>query len=202
MTGDQDRPTGVRPRAEEFPQPMYARWVQAIGGLIQNKNPGIAEQRACQHQPLTHAKRKAANPAACRISKIHLLKHLIDSTRRDPIWVSEDAQMVAGRPPRMEAGGFKSGADRERRPIQPLVWAPVHKPGASSRMHQPEKHPERCGLASPVRAYESGYRSVHHIETEIIHGCDVPESLGQSANRDGGHLMSLRRSRRAHIAGQ
>src|SRR5215211_1910061 len=63
-------------------------------------------------------------------------------------------------------------------------------------MHQSEKHPECRGLARPVRAQESSDRSVHHIETEIIYGCNVAESLGQSANGDCGHLMSLRRSRR------
>ncbi len=106
MTGDQDRPTGVRPGTQKLTQPVHASWVEAIGGLIQNEDPGIAEQRACQHQPLTHAKREAANPPSCRISKLHLLKHFIDATRRDPIRVSEDAQMVACRPPGMEAGGF------------------------------------------------------------------------------------------------
>jgi hypothetical protein len=82
----------------------------------------------------------------------------------------------------MEARGFECGAYGGRRPIQLMVWASIHKRGAGIGMHQPEKHPECCGLASPVWAYESRDGSVRHIETEIVHGCDVAESLGQSAN--------------------
>jgi hypothetical protein len=90
-------------RAEELAQPPDPLGIEPVCRLVEHQQPRPAQQRAGDAQPLAHAERVAADPAAGRSRELDLLEHLVHARRRDPGRRREHAQVV---PPR--AGGMEA----------------------------------------------------------------------------------------------
>ena len=60
VAGDEHRAALPGQPAQEVAQPADALRVQAVGGLVEDQHPRIAEQRGRQAEPLAHAERVAA----------------------------------------------------------------------------------------------------------------------------------------------
>ena len=101
--------------AQEVAQPADALRVQAVGGLVEDEDLGVAEQRGGEAQALAHPGRVAARAPIGRVAHLDEVQHLVDARRRQPGEVGERAQVVAPRAPRMHPADLEVGADRVRR---------------------------------------------------------------------------------------
>ena len=100
--------------AQEVAQPADALGVEAVGGLVEHEDPGIAEQRGGEAEPLGHAEREAAGAAARGVAEVDELEHLVGARERDARLGREHPQVVAGRAGRM-GGGLEHDADLRQR---------------------------------------------------------------------------------------
>ena len=193
VTGDQDSAAAIDSGAQEFPQPVHAGRVEAVGRLVENENAGITEQGTGQHEPLTHAEREPADPATSVLGEVDLLEHFVDP-----------------------AGGIRFGWARIRRWFRAV--RPGWKPVASSAAPTVKAGRSSCpyGVPSTSAAPAVGCTKPRIIRKVVV----FPAPLGPinpvmvpgltsklrsftavtlpkrfvSPRTGGGHVLSLRRS--------
>ena len=81
-------------------------------------------------------------------------EHLVDAIVGQAGGGGEDAQVLAGPAPGMEAGRLEHGADVTDRLVEVAVGLTVDGRRAGRRGDQPEQHPQRRGLPGAVGAEE------------------------------------------------
>ena len=138
--------------AQEAAHPRDALGVEAVGGLVEDQDVGVAEQGPGQLEALAHAHREAAHLAPGVGLPGRPSQHLVDALSRCRPWWPWPAD---GRAP---CG--PGGSPTPRAPRRPCAAASgrcavghaVDKRLARGRRHQPEQHAQRRGLAGAVRA--------------------------------------------------
>jgi hypothetical protein len=65
-----------------FPGGSSSRGVEASGGLVQEQQFGIADEREPHIESPALAARKAPRQGVCRIGQTHQLEHLVDVSGR------------------------------------------------------------------------------------------------------------------------
>ena len=154
MAGDQHRATGGGVAAHEVAQPADPFGVETVGGLVQHEDLGLPEQGGGEPEPLTHAQREAADASPGDPGQGDVGEHLVDPIVGQTGGGGEDAQVLAGPAPGMEAGRLEHGADVTDRLVEVAVWLTVDGCRAGRRGDQPEQHPQGRGLPGAVGAEE------------------------------------------------
>jgi hypothetical protein len=82
-------------------------------------------------------------------------------------------------------------ADPLDRLLQVRVPPAADGGGAGGRLDQVEEHPQRRGLAGPVRPEEAGHTSRLDLERQVIYRSDLRVQLGQMGDDDLsiGHVL-------------
>ena len=84
---------------QEAAQPADALGVEPVGRFVQDQHPRVAEQRGGQAEPLPHAEREAAGPAAGERGEADEREQLVDAASGDAGGRREHPQVVAPGPP-------------------------------------------------------------------------------------------------------
>ena len=94
---------------------MDAFGIETIGGLVEDQDLRVAQQRRGEPEPLAHTKGELADPAVGGASEIYQIEHFIDP----PEWGSTDegfdAEVVACGAAGIGVRGFQGGADDVQR---------------------------------------------------------------------------------------
>ena len=110
---DEDRLPLAAEVAQEPPQPPDALRVEAVGRLVEDEHPGVAEKGGGEAQPLPHAHAVLAGALAGRRRDAGELEELVDAPVGDRAGVREDEEVVTAAAPRVEVRRL------ERRPDGP-----------------------------------------------------------------------------------
>ena len=160
VAGDQHRPLAGGEGAEEVAQPAHALGIEAVGGLVEDQQLGLAEQRRREPEPLPHPERvpldatvrgaveldQAAAPRrrASRAARTARLSVRRWSRPERPGWKS----VASSTAPTRSAGSSSVGVGRPKTSALPL-----------RRRGESEQHPQRRRLAGAVRAEKAGDRA-------------------------------------------
>ena len=180
------RAPALRVAAQEVAEPAHALGIEAVRGLVEDQQVGVAEQRAREPEPLAHAERVALDAAARGAVELDELQHLVDARVGNARGLAERAQVVAARAPGMEVGRLEHGADAVGRPLELGVARVEHERAAAGRHREPEQHAQRRRLAGAVRPEEAGDRARLEREREVADRLDRPELLGERVCEDDG----------------
>ena len=167
--------------------------VEPVGRLVQDDQLPGPQQARGDGQPLLHAQRVVPVPLLRRREQAHPVQGFGDpGPRRGRV----------GGPVRRVVAGQVVGAGQERVEGRPLDQRadPVQHPGgavrhrhaeqrraAAGRVGQAEQHPDRGGLARPVRPEEAVDRPERDGQVDVVdRELTTAEPLGQPAGRDRG----------------
>src|SRR5262249_2651314 len=121
VAGDHDGPALVGLAAQQAAQPGDAGRVEAVGRFVEQQYLRVADQRRGRPEALPHAQGElAASPPRGR-AEINLVQYLIHPAAGDLRGLGQNAQMVAGPPPWMEAGRFKERSHGAPGPVKAAV---------------------------------------------------------------------------------
>ena len=174
--------------AQEGPQPSDAFGVQAVGGLVEDDDVRVGEQRCGETEPLAHAHGVAAGPLAGSGGDADQFEELVHPRVRGAARVGKDPQVIAPTAARVEVGRFESRADDLHGVGEVLVAVFADERLARGRADEPEEHAHRRRLAGAVGAEESGDPRRLHRKGEVV-DCDKrAELFGQVSDveRDPG----------------
>src|SRR5215467_10736512 len=180
VAGDHDGPALVGQATQQAAQPGDARRVEAVGWFVEQEHPRVAEQRRGQAEALPHAQGELADPPPRGRGEINLLQYLVHPAAGDLRSLGQNAQVVAGPPPRMEAGRFKQRPHGAPGPVKTAVAGASDQRLARVRPDQAEHHAQRGGLPRPVGPQEAGYLPGRCGERHIPDRVDPAEGLRQA----------------------
>ena len=200
LGGDEERPAlGLEP-GELVPDRLAQDRVDARGGLVEQEQRRLVDERAGELEAPLHAAGELAGPAAARLPQLDQLEHLADAPpaapdehpeqRRDEVDVlvrgevgverellGHVADLLAGRP-----------AEAARVLAQHLDFAVIGVEGAGD-------HPDRRRLAGARRADDAEDRAGRHREVDAEHAGAVAEVAGRVAEDHERLAADGRRSR-------
>jgi hypothetical protein len=78
VAGDEHGPSPIRLRPQQVAQPAHPLRVEAVGGLVEDQDPRVAQQRRRQRQPLAHPQRVALHATSGGAAQLDHLQHLLD----------------------------------------------------------------------------------------------------------------------------
>ena len=187
--------------AEQADHVLLAGDIQVGQRLVEQQQPGAADQRVRNHHPLLFAAGQVADPGVgepLRADRTqHLVHQLAPPGRRqreaEPLPVQAQPDQVAGaqRHVRVESYLLRYVADQPGPPGPALAG---HPDGAAGWRLQPENHLEQGGLARPVGADQAGELALAHGEADVAQ--DLPatqpdvqvldtEHVGRAGGRPG-----------------
>jgi hypothetical protein len=137
VAGDEDRTAPLGDPAEQGAKPANARGVEAVGGLVEDEQLGVAEQRHRQAKPLAHAERIRLHPPSARGGQPDELQHLLDPGRRDLRREPERPQVVAAGAAGEEVVGLEHRPDSASGTLELAVAAAEDERPARGRLGEP-----------------------------------------------------------------
>jgi hypothetical protein len=84
VTGNEHGPAFRCERAQEVAKPAHAFRVEAVGGLVEDQQLGLTEQRSGQPESLPHAERIALHAAAGGAGELDHSQHVVGTGVGDP----------------------------------------------------------------------------------------------------------------------
>ncbi len=170
---------------------LAALRVHAVGGLVQQQQPGIVDQGDRQLDPLEHAGGEAAERAVALLVEADLVADLggalARGSRRQAAELAHEGDEVRGGHVTWQAGALReipdAGADPER--VGGHVVA-QHRGAAPVRHDQAEEELEEGGLAGAVGADQAGAAALDG-DVHRTQGLDRAVALAQAVNLDDRH---------------
>jgi len=117
MAGDEHRPPVGRLLAHQPAHPADAGRVQAVGGLVEDQDLGVAEQGGGDGQALAHAHGVALHAPVGGVLEPDGRQDLVDAARRVLPGGGQHTQVVAPAAAGMEGGVPEHGADLGAGPV-------------------------------------------------------------------------------------
>ena len=98
--------------AQELAHPAHAGWVKPVGGLVEDQDLRVAQQRVRDPQPLAHAQRVVAEALArCRAVEADAVEQAVDAARVDAHQLRGDGQRLTAAPAAVLGGRVEEDAD-------------------------------------------------------------------------------------------
>jgi hypothetical protein len=157
---------------------------QAVGGLVEDEQPGPAEQRTGEAKALAHPEREATDPAVRRAGQADEAQDLVHPLAANTRGGRDHAQVVTRRAPRMEGGGLQDRADRPERVLELDVAAPEDRGAPRGRLGQAEQHAQGGRLPGAVGAEEARDGARPDLERQVVDGGDRAVALGYVVQAD------------------
>jgi len=125
--------------------------VEAVGGLVEDQDLGVAEQRVGEPEALAHAERVLADPSpGRRLVEADEFQQRVDALRRHAHGLGGDGKRLAA----AAAGVLRRRVEQD--PDAPagvgqVAVAPAEDPGrAAVGLRQADEHPHRRRLPAPL----------------------------------------------------
>ena len=182
--------------ADELAYLVDAGGVEAVGGLVQEHQPGVPHERGGDAEPLLHAEGEVADELSLRFGVVeaHHLEDLVDAARRKPTQAPHNLEVLARREVRVAARGLdeRTDAAQYREAVGRRHPLTQHHGGTGARVHEPQQHLHRGGLACTVWAQEPVDRALRYGKLHVVDHCGIAVTLGETL---GGYRKSLARRR-------
>jgi hypothetical protein len=178
--------------AQQRAQPAHAFGVEAVGGLVEDEDPRVGQQRQGQAEPLAHAQREPAHAPVSRGP---------EPTRSSAGAMPAGSMPAASACTRRWARAVRPGWKPEASSTAPTVRSgrsrsrygrPATRAVPAVGRTSPEEHAQGRRLPRAIGTEEVDDGARRHVEAEIVDGRDVAEALGQAAHTDGrvgGHAV-------------
>lgn len=156
MCGDEHRLALLAQRPHRVAHLADAGGVEPVGGLVEDEQVGVLEERRRDGQALLHAQREAGVAVAPAVAEVRGLEHLVDALSRAADRAREQGEVLAGGEGGEELRRLDDGPDPVDDVRQPLGHRLAEDLGrAGVGAHEAEQHPDRRRLARAVRAEEA-----------------------------------------------
>ena len=187
VRGEQHGAAAVGEAAQQAAHPAHALGIEAVGGLVEDQDLRVAEQRVGEPEALAHAERVLADaPAGRRLVEADELQQLVDAPRRHAHGLGGDGERLAAAAPGVLGRGVEQDADAPAGVWQVAV-APAEDPGlAAVGLGEADEHPHRRGLAGAVGAEEARDGARLAAEGDVGDDRAPAELLGECLGFDHG----------------
>ena len=182
--------------ADELADLVDAGGVEAVGGLVQEQQPRAAHERGGDSQTLLHAEREVPDelPLGLRVVQADDREGLVDAALGQAAQPSHDLEVFARREVRVAAGALDERTDvaQHLEAVRRRHLPTEHRGGTGARVHEPQQHLHRGGLACTVWAQEPVDRALRYGKLHVVDHCGIAVTLGETL---GGYHESLARRR-------
>jgi hypothetical protein len=177
---EQDRDAAAAQLLQQVAHDPPAGGVQRAGGLVEQQQPGTADQRLRDAQALLHALRHRLHTPGRRVAEAHELEQLGALGRpalRAGQALVQDQQLVGRRPAgeAEELGQIAERAPRRRRARGRAADAHA----AAGRSHQPAGALDQRRLPGAVGTEQSDELALAHDEIDAAEGVGGAVALGE-----------------------
>ena len=185
----------------ELAHVAHAGGIEAGRRLVEEHEPGRAQERSCDPQALAHPVRIAADAVLRAIAQLDDVEDLVDAAR-GAVAVQRRAQVEvapAGQV-RVEARRLDEARDPVERGHARLRVAPEQAHAALGRSDEPEHHAQRRGLPRAVGPEIAEDVAGEHREVDAVDRHELPVALDQTADLDRSDVGHGQRPRAAASA--
>jgi len=191
LGGEEDRGAGCVDAADLVPDGEPGSRVQSGRGLVEEQDLGLVDERARQIEAALHPSGIGLGPPFGGVRQTDQLEQLIGAVAPggacDPIEPALELEQLAAGLHRIEPDLLQRDAD-----ISPHLVVIAHhvvarhQGAATGRRQQGAQHPDRGGLAGPVRPEEAEDLAFGNADVHPPHGLDAAlEGAGQASGLDG-----------------
>jgi len=167
--------------------------VEAVGGLVEDQDLGVAEERVGEAEALAHAERVLADPPpGRRLVEADDIEQRVDALRRNAHGLRRDGERLAAAAPDVLSGGVEQDPDAPSG-VRQVAVALAEDPGlAAVGLGQADEHPHRRGLPGAVGAEEARDGARLAAEGDVGDDRAPSEPLGDSFGAD--HVLETHRA--------
>ena len=190
MAGDEDGGAVVGQPTQEQPHLPHAAGIETVGGLVEDQQLRSAQQRQPDTESLAHPLAVGLHAFAGGGREADGLEHLVHPAeprahiRSRAARAGEVLQVLAPRQVLPERRLLDQRADPFQRGVIGANGLAQQVDLAAGRQDQPQRHPDRRGLAGAVRTEEPEQLTSFHGEVDRIDGGGVPVALREAARGD------------------
>ena len=156
VRGDEDGTALGGQAAAGLPDPDDSFGVQAVDGLVEEEDLGVAQESGGHAEALAHAQGESFDALLGHGGQAGQFQNLIDPSGGDGVGDGQLGQMGACRSRPVQALGIQQGADLPQRGGQEAVGTAVDFDRAGGGLVQAHDHAHGGGFARSVGAEEAG----------------------------------------------
>ncbi|GMA96436.1 hypothetical protein GCM10025881_32600 [Pseudolysinimonas kribbensis] len=168
----------------EGAHPHDALGVEAVHRLVEDERLRVAEERGGDAEPLAHAEREAADPAARDALQPGERDDLVDPPRADPVRRRHRAQVLARGASAVHGLGIQQHAHSPQRVAQLPIGHAVDACFAGGGPVEAHDHAHGRRLAGAVRPEESRHEPGAHREVDVVDRGGGAEGLRELVDFD------------------
>ena len=187
-------PTPLLERPDEEAHLFAELRVEVREGLVEEENARLDDHRAGERDALLLAARELAGVALPEVAELHRLEDPGDAlghlALRDAPHLEPEREVLPHRHVGEEGVVLEHHADVPLLRWQPHDVVVVEEDVARARLLESRDAPQGGGLAAARRAEEGDELVVPDLELEPVHRGHVAEALGESSNRELGHVVT------------
>ena len=190
--------------ADERAHVAHAGGVESGGGLVEQQQAWLADQRAGDAEPLPHAVGVASHAILGAPRQVDGVERGVDaSSRAVAVEGRDELEVLAAREVRVEARSLhESGHAFERPHAVDHRIATEEACAAAGRPDQPEQHAQRRRLAGAVGSEVAVHVAAFDGQVDVVDGRDVAVGLEEAASLDDrAHASTARRAASAALGG-
>ena len=180
------QPAGGQP-LDQRPHVADAGGVEAVGGLVEHQQPGLAQQAGRDAEALAHAVGVAADLAVGPVGQVDDLQDLLEQPGPDAAVEEREAlEVLPAGQVGVEAGALDEAGDAVQHADAGVGPGLVEDPDrAGVGPDQAEEHPQERRLAGAVGPEDPVDLARGHADGDVVDGADRPEGLGHAHGVDG-----------------
>jgi hypothetical protein len=182
----QEREAALAPDREQLLERLVRDvGIEARGGLVEDEELGVVEQRPGEARPRLLAQGEVAEALDRLLAELEALEPALHGEPRRAGEQRVHAQVLAHRePPVHHRLGGGEAHPRQRRPLVALGIHAEHVHRARVRTDQAQDHVERRGPGA-VGAEEPQDLPAAQLERHVAEGVRAAKALGEAVHRDG-----------------
>ncbi len=182
------RHENCRPALRVVPQetthPMHTGRVEAVGRLVQNQEPGVANQGSGETQTLTHAERELTSPFVGGGVESDLMQNRVNPCVVDSDGGGTNAEFLAAAATGMEPRRVDQCSDEPSRVVEAAIRLTENARPPARRLGETDEDAQRRGLTGAVWAEEAGHPSRRDRKAQVVDRVLITEGLGEVFDDD------------------
>jgi hypothetical protein len=160
--------------------------VQTVGGLVEDEEPGLAQQARCHAETLPHPVGVGADLLVGTIGHLDELEDLLQQAGSSAAVQQHQTLEVL---PAGEVRVEPRALDEAAHPVQdahPVVVPGLaeHSDRARVRLDEPEQHPQEGRLPGSVGSEHAVHLACGHADGDVVDRAHEPEGLGHAGGVD------------------
>ena len=191
VAGDDDGAAeAVGHLAYELADLMDAAGVEAVGGFVEQQEPGMSHECGRDTEALPHTEREVSHTFLGRrsVTEADDLEHLVDTVLGQPAQPAYDVEVLAGGEMWVAAGTLYERADvlQDLEAVVGGLLLAEDRDGTACGVGQAEDYLHGRRLACAVGAEEPVYRTLGNVEVDVVDDGRGTVALGEVRRGDDG----------------